>query len=97
MVDGRVGRAWWDEVKSGFGVRSDEAGAGTGVVVVVSLLLEAGCWKVGLEVSLSARAFCFGTHCRGNSSKQEQVGRHWLASHVKYLHDTFGTNITLKL
>ena len=84
-------------MKSGFAVRSDEAGAGTGVVVVVSLLLEAGagCWKVGLEVSLSARAFCFGTHCRGNTSKQEQLGRHWLRSHVKYLHHTFETNDTL--
>ena len=54
MVDGRVEWARWEEVKSGFAVRWDEAGAG-GVVVVVVVVAASGCWKVGLD-EVRARA-----------------------------------------
>jgi hypothetical protein len=63
VVDGRFGRARWEEVKSGWALRSDEEGTVGGGVVVVVLLLEVVRKSVEGELE---RAFCFGTHCRGS-------------------------------
>ena len=69
-------------MKSGFAVRSDEAAAG--VVVVLSLLLEAA-GKSGLVLvkcsagELERARLLF----RDTLPRKQQLGPHWLASHVK--------------
>ena len=67
-------------MKSGFGVRSDEAAAGC-VVVVLSLLLgKSGLVLVKCSAGELERARLL---FRDTLPRKQRVGRHWLLGHVK--------------